>query len=86
MDLIVNVIDGEIKLVSQDAVGNAMNIGSKYPFGDVYVRFVESQGVQWRILQRGTRDNDKFSYFNMLLPIKVDQLPEIVQVVHTCTN
>lgn len=86
MDLIVNVIDGEIRMVSQDPGGTAMIIGSRYPFGDVYVRFTESQGIQWRVLQRGTRDNDKFSCFNQLLPIRVDQLPECVQVVHMCTE
>jgi hypothetical protein len=61
-------------------------LAGKYPFGDLYARYLEPQGLQWRILQRGTRDGDSKTYMDALLPIKVEQLPEIVQVVHTCTN
>jgi hypothetical protein len=87
MSLLVHMLDGEIMRMSE-AFGNATAgmLGSKFPFGDVYVRYKEPQGLQWRVLQRSTRQSDVMTYFDALLPIKVEQLPEIVQVVHACTN
>jgi hypothetical protein len=86
MALTVNVINDNIRMILEAEDSTAMHLGSRFPMGEVYVRFVEPQGVQWRMLQRGTRDNSRISYFNQLLPISVDSLPECVQVVHLCTE
>ena len=86
MALIVHVVEGEIRLIVEDTNTTSIDLACKFPFGDVYTRYMEPQGLQWRILQRGTRESDLRSYFDMLLPISIEQLPEIVQVVHACTN
>lgn len=86
MALLVHVVDGNICLIREDYQTTSVVLACKFPFGDLYVRFLEPQGLQWRILQRGGRDDGVISYFDALLPIRVDQLPEVVQVVHTCTN
>lgn len=86
MTLIVNVVNGEVMHVVDTGWCTAAKIAGMFPFGEVYIQVEENQAIQWRVLQRPTRDSDKHSYFAQLLPIKVEQLPEIVQVVHTCTN
>ena len=86
MALIVHVVEGEICLIKEHWETTSSVLAGRFPFGDLYVRFREPQGLQWRILQRGTRKDERVSYFDALLPINVDQLPEIIQVVHTCTN
>jgi hypothetical protein len=86
MALIVHVINGEICLIVEIANSTSTELACKFPFGDLYARYLEPQGLQWRILQRGTRASDERSYYDALLPISIDQLPEIVQVVHACTN
>jgi hypothetical protein len=86
MALIVHVVEGEIRLLKEHWATTSSVLASEFPFGDLYVRFLEPQGLQWRVLQRGTRQSDVMSYFDALLPINVEQLPEIVQVVHACTN
>lgn len=85
MALIVHVVDNEIKLILEEKDTTATTLASRFPFGDVYVRFNEPQGLQWRELQRGTRIDDKRSFYDMIFPINVDQLPEVVQIVHACT-
>lgn len=86
MALIVHLVNGEIKAVIDHGYITSAEVARKFPFGDVYLRCEEPQGLQWRVLQRGHRQDDKVSYFDMILPISVDQLPEKVQVVHMCTN
>lgn len=86
MALVINVINGNIRMLVQ--MGNTLSshLANKFPIGDVYVRMLEPQGIQWRVLQRGTRMDDKRTFFDALLPINVDQLPDVVQVVHACTS
>lgn len=81
MDLIVHVVEDEIRLIVEIHNATSAELACKFPFGDLYARYLERQGVQWRLLQRG-----RGSYYDALLPINVDQLPEIVQVVHACTS
>jgi hypothetical protein len=86
MALIVHVVDGEIRLIIEDIDTTSSVLTRKFPTGDLYVRFQEPQGMQWRVLQHEAQVSDVFSYYAALLPISIEQLPEIVQVVHTCTN
>jgi hypothetical protein len=86
MALIVHVVEGEIRLIGERNDTTSAHLARLFPSGDVYVRFYEPQGMQWRILQRGTRTGEMKSYYDALLPLNVEQLPEIVQVVHACTN
>lgn len=85
MALLVHVVKDEIVAVIDHPSITSAELASKFPFGEVYLRCKEPQGLQWRVLQRGSRKDDKISYFDAILPISVDQLPEKVQVVHMCT-
>lgn len=85
MALIVNVINSNIRMLMESPDTTSSNLASKFPIGEVYVRFQEPRGLQWRILQRGTRIDDVRSYYDAIIPIKVEDLPEVVQVVHACT-
>lgn len=86
MVLIVNVINGNIRMLLESNDTTSSNLASKFPIGEVYARFQEPQGLQWRVLQRGSRQGERVTFFDQILPVKVEQLPECVRVVHLCTE
>lgn len=90
MALIVHVINGNIRMLIEVPNTESSVLAGKFPIGDVYVRMLEPRGAmyvqQWRVLVRGTRAGDKHSFYDAILPITVEQLPECVQVVHMCTE
>lgn len=86
MALVVNVIDGEPRQVVEVFYKNNEVVANRFPFGDVYVRNKEAQGVQWRLLVRGSRADDITNYFSTLMPVNVENLPPCVKLVHACTE
>jgi hypothetical protein len=92
MALIVNIIDGEIKTLFENTYLTSVKLADKFPFGEVYVRMAEPANdgtcwvLQWRVLCRGSRIDDKRWFYDALMPIAVKDLPECVQLVHLCTE
>lgn len=85
--LIVGVLDGEIT----DIVTKWMNsdaIEIHFPIGEVYRLASETQNgdKMWRVLQRGNEwtrleNGHKTRMSPMLLPMKEEDVPEIVRMV-----
>jgi hypothetical protein len=86
MALIVNVINGNVRMLLESPHMTSMDIAAKFPIGEVYARFLEPQGLQWRVLQRGSRIDDVRSFYDAIIPMAVEDLPECVQLVHLCTE
>lgn len=89
MALIVHVVEGEIEQAFETDCLTSATLSMKFPTGDVFLRMSEPTGatwaLQWRVLQRSSQVG-QITYYAMLLPVSVEQLPEVVQVVHACTT
>lgn len=85
--LIIGVLDGEITDVTTVWM-NSEVMEIHFPVGEVYRQAVETKGgdVLWRVLQRGSEwtrleNGHKSRMSPMLLPLKEEDVPEIVRMV-----
>lgn len=79
--LIIGLLNGEITDVIENIYLTAQQIEDHFPIGEAFMLAKEPHGPQWRVLQRSKDlETPKMRYFTQLLPIKVEQLPEIIRM------